>query len=129
MKQAFYFGWTAPHTGHFLRATDGRSTLYPQAFGLPWSIGMLDGGLLKKSGEPERVTGRVRSMPTKAPYSDAPVWWAFYWWDRSGDSRPASNSGFYVVGFSFEEQLAALSFAYAEWPDVVLRQKHTLVLM
>jgi hypothetical protein len=58
-----------------------------------------------------------------------PLWFAFFWWDRSGDARGASNSGFYVQGFAFEELQAAFAFACAKWQGVVERQKFPLVLV
>lgn len=134
MKQAFYFG-CADNNGHFLHDTAGRSTLRPEKFGLPWSTGLLDGGLLKNSGEPDRVTGRVHSTCGGRITMGSEYWWAFYWWDRSGDSRPGSNSGFYVSGFEIGgdsvpvNQLAAFSFAMAEWPHIILRQQRALVLV
>jgi hypothetical protein len=57
-----------------------------------------------------------------------PLWFAFVWWDRSGDSRPGSNSGFYVRGFAPPEARQAFEFACRAWPAVVARQEHALVL-
>lgn len=56
------------------------------------------------------------------------LWHAFIWWDRSDDQRGASNSGFYVRGFPYEEREPAFDFACAAWPKVVARQRHPLVL-
>jgi len=67
-----------------------------------------------------------------------PLWFAFFWWDRSGDRRGNSNSGFYVLGFEPDElnfesanEAARLAFAFAceQWPDVVQRQNFPLVLV
>lgn len=125
MRLALYFGYG--DGGHFLRGLPGgRSTIDPQHDipGFPWTAPLLDTGLLKN--------GRVDDAP------DGRVWWtcggvrvlwqAFYWWDRSGDSRPASNSGFYVRGFELADRADAFAFACATWPAVVARQQHPLVL-
>lgn len=58
-----------------------------------------------------------------------PLWLGFFWWDRSGDKRGASNSGFYVQGFSHHELQAALDYACEQWPGVVKRQVYPLTLV
>ena len=62
-------------------------------------------------------------------------WFAFVWWDRSGDKRGASNSGFYVRGFGVPvretyDAIAPIVFEFAcsQWPDVIGRQAFPLVL-
>ena len=141
MKRALYFGYGSG--GHFLRFPDGgRSTLDPAKAGsnFPWSIHHLDTGLLENRGVPDRPDGRVHWTCGGAPV----FWFAFVWWDRSGDSRGASNSGFYVEGFDLEEvgsdrssvsspelikkAREAFLFAQGAWPDVVRRQAFPLVL-
>lgn len=92
--------------------------------GFPWTMGHLDTGLL--------VNGKRADDP------DGRVWWtcgginvlwhAFYWWDRSGDSRRGSNSGFYVRGFAIDGCELAFGWACATWPRVVRRQLHPLIL-
>jgi hypothetical protein len=108
-KLALYFGYG--RGGHFLRGPL-RDTLDPQQEypGFPWSIGSLDCGLLKNGKVPDAPDGRVHWTCGGKPV----LWHAFFWWDRSGDKRGASNSGFYVRGF---------------WPKVVERQRFPLVLV
>ncbi|CAM6006561.1 unnamed protein product [Sphagnum balticum] len=55
-------------------------------------------------------------------------WYAFYWWDRSVDSRPGSNSGFYVRGFDWKKPQEAFDFACEQFPHIVARQKFPLDL-
>lgn len=55
-------------------------------------------------------------------------WYAFYWWDRSGDSRAGSNSGLYVEGFGWPEADAAFEFACSQYPEVMARQRVPLTL-
>lgn len=119
-RLALYFGYG--DGGHFLRAPGGghRDSDYP---GFPWAIGLLDTGLLENAGVLDRPDGRVF-----ATCGGAPLWIAFVWWDRSGDARGASNSGFYVRGFEWAERASAWAFACETWPKVVARQKHPLVL-
>lgn len=131
-RLALYFGYgpgghSFPH-GHWLRGLPGprSEAIDPQhdVPGFPWRPELLDTGLLNN--------GRVADQP------DGRVWWtcggvrvlwhAFYWWDRSGDSRPASNSGFYVRGFPIELREEAFAFALEAWPAVVARQQHPLRL-
>lgn len=90
----------------------------------------MDTGLLKNGKIPDRETGEVHWT---CAYPD---WFAFFWWDQGGDSRPNSNSGFYVQGFALPtspqtngEILDAFAFAQAQFPDVVARQKYPLTLV
>lgn len=134
MKRALYFGY-AEGGGHFLHIENGRRlrTDTDDVADFPWSIGHLDSGLLENRRVPDRPDGRVHWT-----CGGDPLWFAFFWWDRSGDKRGAANSGFYVEGFApspltRESTLvaarAALAFACEQWPRVVERQLHPLVLV
>jgi hypothetical protein len=120
-KLALYFGYGSG--GHFLRGLS-RDTLDPQRDcpGFPWKIEHLDTGLLKNRKVPDDPDGRVHWTCGGTP----DLWFAFFWWDRSGDKRGASNSGFYVRGFDSARD--AFAYACEQWPDVVARQAFPLVL-
>lgn len=123
-KRALYFG-CYDRLGHFLRDTGG--ILYdPQrdVRGFPWDEGLLDAGLLRNREVPDDPDGRVHWTA-----GGNPLWLTFFWWDRSGDSRGASNSGFYVHGFSHHEIHEAFEYACAQWPRVVKRQLFPLVIV
>jgi len=132
-RAAFYFGFGSG--GHFLRTKGGyRTYLEPREAdpSLPWDIGLMDTGLLKNRKVPDDPDGRVHWV-----CAGRPLWFGFFWWDRSGDKRDASNSGFYVRGFSPEtvtkesvEAMAPAAFAFAceQWPEIVSRQLFPLVL-
>jgi hypothetical protein len=133
-KLALYFGYMSGG-GHFLQGLP-RYSLDPERDcpGFPWSIRLLDTGLLENRRVPDNPDGRVHWTCGGRPE----LWFAFFWWDRSGDKRGASNSGFYVRGFeppvlNPESALAAArdAFAYAceQWPDVVERQLYPLMLV
>lgn len=123
-KIALYFG--EGDGGHFLRWPDGTKTsLNPQKhiIGFPWTIGNLDTGLLKN--------GKVKDYPDGRVYwtcGGSPLWFAFFWWDRSGDTRPGSNSGFYVRGFQTNQVQEAFDYACEQWVWIVKRQKNQLKL-
>lgn len=124
-QRAFYFGCYG-NTGHHLRGFGSRRTLCDpirQICGFPLVLPELDGALLKARGVPDEYDGRVYWQT-----SENGKWLAFVWWDRSGDSRPGSNSGFYVIGFTALELQAAFDFACAQWAEVVARQTVPLVL-
>lgn len=149
-KRALYWGcwetiehhpdkgtYWAPRLGHYLHNPNGSTQYHPrQAIpGFPWSDALLDGGLLKNGQEPDRCTGRVRWT-----LGGTPLWHAFYWWDRSVDHRGASNSGFYVCGFDAvlehytteamqRQRDEAFEFAKSQFPRVVARQPHPLVIV
>src|SRR5512143_3294197 len=102
MKRALYFG-CADSCGHYLHGFDHfRRSLDPQRDcpGFPWTIEHLDTGLLKNGKIPDSPDGRVHWTCGGRPS----LWHAFFWWDRSGDKRGASNSGFYVEGFTLEQR-------------------------
>jgi hypothetical protein len=126
-KLALYFGGGSG--GHFLRGLS-RDTLDPQRDcpGFPWTARSLDTGLLNNRGTVDRPDGRVFWTCGYDGFDPNTLWFAFFWWDRSEDGRPGSNSGFYVRGFSFEEREAAFHFACEKWPLVVGRQSCPLVL-
>lgn len=131
-KLALYFG--AGRDGHFLRGPR-RSTLNPQREypDFPWSHELLDTGLLKNRKAPDAPDGRVHWTCGGGAHRLKPnLWHAFFWWDRSGDKRHGSNSGFYVrgfEGFDLETRQEAFAFACAAWPEVVKRQVFPLVLV
>jgi len=123
-RLALYFGcWDRP--GHYLHRPGGATVwgAKQKIPGFPWSEGLMDGGLLKNGKRPDICDGKVFSTCGGLSF-----WWAFYWWDRSGDSRGASNSGFYVRGFALNEQEAAFAYAGEQFPHIVARQKHPLIL-
>lgn len=91
--------------------------------GFPWSYGLMDTGLLKNGKHVDRIDGRVFWT-----CGGQPLWFAFFWWDRSGDDRPNSNSGFYVQGFTFAEYREAFQYACEQFPVIVVRQACPLVL-
>lgn len=122
-KRALYFGYGSG--GHFLRGLD-RDSLDPprDCPGFPWEIDLLDSGLLENRKVKDNPDGRVHWTA-----GGTPLWLAFFWWDRSGDKRGASNSGFYVHGFSHLDRAAAFEYACSQWPKVVARQRFPLVLV
>lgn len=111
-----YFGWRSGG-GHHLQGEHSGADM-------PWDIGHMDSGLLCNGEVPDRPDGRVFWTCG----GGGSLWFAFYWWDRSGDSRGSSNSGFYVRGFGSGEQQKAFEYACLMWPDVVKRQRYPLVL-
>lgn len=127
-KRSFYFGYG--DGGHFLRGHTGMKTLDPQRDvpGFPWTIDLLDGGLLRNGKQQDHPDGQVHWTVGRDSDGET-IWHAFYWWDRSGDARGASNSGFYVRGFAMDDKEAAFLFACVSWPDIIARQKHALTLV
>lgn len=120
-KTALYFGcWDCP--GHYLCDTRGHH-VWDSYTDLPWNK-MLDGRLLKNGKHPDNVTGQVWWSCA----ASSAFWYAFCWWDRSGDKRSASNSGLYVRGFGWPEPGQAFAYACEQFPHIVARQKMPLVL-
>lgn len=124
-RLALYFGcWDRP--GHYLHRPGGHVVweARPALQGFPWTDTLMDGGLLHNGKRLDVCDGRVFWTCGGA----AAFWYAFYWWDRSGDSRGASNSGLYVRGFGWPEAQQAFDYGCAQYPHVIARQRHPLVL-
>lgn len=130
--RAFYFGY-CQGSGHVFQNEDGK-TIWNIERDVPdfppaWMNPTMDTGLLRNSREPDKETGMVKWTCSKSG------WFAFVWWDRSGDKRPNSNSGFYVhldknLSDNFEEMAKrAFEFACKKFPKVVDRQNCQLVLV
>jgi len=120
---AYYFGYGPTRDGHYLHDT-GLSPIDERKLRpmIPWTLRNMDTGLLVNGQRVDTVTGKVWWTCAK------PDWLAFFWWDRSGDSRPASNSGFYVRGFQHTERRKAFEFACSMFPTIIARQSVPLVL-
>lgn len=134
-RRALYFGCRGPNEpGHYLQ--EGRKTIWdPPPECSFWNLGLMDGGLLKNGKHPYVVDGQV--WWTCGGRGRDALWYAFFWWDNTGDRRPESNSGFYVGGFAPEtltpetaRENAKLAFAYAceSYPWIIARQRQPLVL-
>lgn len=123
-KMALYFGcWE--QAGHYLHDVHGTNIWRKnKPADLPWGDELMDTGLLKNGKIPDVPDGRVYWTCG----GDKAFWYAFYWWDRSVDTRGACNSGFYVRGFGWPDAQAAFDYACSQFLFVVKRQKHPLVL-
>lgn len=126
-RVALYFGCLGGK-GHFLHLPGGKHA--PHDHPVPWGPGLMDTGLLKNRKVPDVPDGRVHWTAGGRP----DLWFAFFWWDRSVDSRGACNSGFYVRGFgpateARDNVQAAFDFGCAAWPKVVERQEFPLRLV
>lgn len=118
---AYYFGcWSPREKGHFLYDQHGMARR-SDSFALPVRAEFLDSSLL--FGVPD--------VPGNAVVFRGRGWTLLSFWDRSGDSRPASNSTFILQGnLSFEEAVEAskaafpqrwslITFAITEQPNAV----------
>lgn len=123
-KRALYFGCRGANSpGHYLQ--EGSRSIYEPPPGCPWGLGLMGGGLLTNGKRPDVVDGKVFWTVGGAKS----FWYAFYWWDRSGDRRGASNSGLYVEGFGWPDQSReAFEYGCAQYPEVIARQRMPLVL-
>jgi hypothetical protein len=122
-KVALYWGcWR--RSGHYLHYPNSETIRDAQReLVIPWSASLMDTGLLKNGRHRDIYDGKVFWT-----YGGTALWYAFYWWDNSIDSRRGSNSGFYVRGFGYPEAQAAFDYACAQFPAVVARQRHPLIL-
>ena len=123
-RMALYHG-CYDRAGHFLYDADGRSLMdRPDGFPSIWGDGLMDTGFLKNGKRPDIYDGKVFWTGGGRPS----FWFAFFWWDRSGDKRLNSNSGFYVRGFDHTQPQEAFDYACATFPKIVSRQRQPLIL-
>ena len=123
VKRAVYFGCDT--NGHYLYLPGMINSYHflERIPGFPWTLGLLDTGLLKNGEHVDIYDGKVFWT-----CGGTPLWLAFFWWDRSGDKRHNSNSSFYVQGFDIEHRQEAFDYAGTMFPQIITRQKYPLVL-
>lgn len=123
-KQALYFGCLNT-IGHYLHYPNGKNihNVKQEFPDLHWNFSLMDTGLLRNGNIVDIYDGKVFWTAGGSSF-----WYAFYWWDRSFDTRSNSNSGFYVRGFDWPQEQDAFEYACGQFPSVVSRQKHPLLL-
>lgn len=136
--RSFYFGSTGDGhflytpTGERLRRADAIATLPPEFAGgfgpgkAPSARGVGPDQTLcpeKRAGQPQGV---ARLHHALAP--DGTPWTAIAFWDRTGDSRPGSNSAFLFEGTLTFEAACAAAFEHfpAVWRRMTARTPVTL---
>lgn len=126
--KALYFGaWSSEQLGHYLHRPNGITVSTRDLPGFPWNEGLMDTGLLKNGEHKDIVDGKV--FWTCGGRDINCLWHAFFWWDRSGDRRGNSNSGFYTYGFPGRGgEVDAFAFACGVFAGVVKRQRMPLEL-
>jgi hypothetical protein len=122
LPNCLYFGKLEHSSGHRLWVGDS-GPRNPT----PWREEFMDSGILTNAKIKDEVTGNV--YWTSAGPISMPQWFAFVWWDRSGDKRPGSNSGLYIRGATLGNATQAFEYACQRWKRVVTRQQFPLILM
>lgn len=124
VRIALYFGYLGAGRGHGLIDPMQRTWHPGKIPGFPWTEQMIDSGIL--------TSRRIQDLPDGRVFTGIGginvLWRYFCWWDRSGDHRGSSNSGFYTRGFMASQVREAFEYACTQWPDVVGRQLHKLDL-
>lgn len=96
--------------GHYVKdRQDPRRSYYTQPFK---GTNGLDGGLLEEAKIPDVADGRCIVVRRHG-------WTVIAFWDRSGDSRGASNSAFMVSCDAPAEEI--LAAAREQWPEIFAR--------
>lgn len=110
--EVWFFGCIG-EPGHYLHRPDGRIE-WTRVH--PWGS-KIDGGL---------CGGNKYNIPDGVTYEHhKDGWTAVALWDRSGDSRPASNSVFLVWANASTAEI--LSAARQQWPQVFTRPKFPVI--
>lgn len=120
----YFFGHAGEHdhSGHqiYWRPFHSLSRSDMQVNGVPWSLGELDGQLAPVLNPWCKDHYRRQECPqgvTSVTYKKG--WTALSFWDRTGDSRGASNSTFLINRpVDFKE---GIELAQASWPQLFKR--------
>ena len=115
--EVFFFGCYLV-TGHYLYRRGGRHVDYTAC---PWGTNLDTGLLISRKDKYARPDTEPTENYTVARKDG---WTAISFWDRSGDSRPGSNSAFLVAADVSDKELLAL--AKAQWPDIFSRGRFPL---
>lgn len=100
--------------GHYLHNRRGNCERYEMS---PWGT-TLDGGLLMTGKDYH--SNKPDTMPTgNYVVARKDGWTCISFWDRSGDSRPASCSAFLVKAVISDIDL--LTLAITQWPELFAR--------
>jgi len=114
--RAFYFG-CYKHPGHYLWVPGmGSHSMSLLAKTIPWGD-HVDGGLCpgKKGRDGWTRSYGTAQVEGQAEHHVLDGWTAVAFWDRSGDSRPGSNSAFIFEGvFTFEGVIARSKEVFPE---------------
>jgi hypothetical protein len=113
----FFFGvWAPNRVGHYLYDANGRDCEPRLPDDFPMRPMRLDTGLLPFKGE------QVEGLATHLYLNG---WSIITFWDRSGDSRPGSNSAFVIDGLhSFAD---CCTIAREKFPSIWARFKFEVV--
>lgn len=111
--KVLYFGvWESGGAGHYLHDQGGYKSYRGEAE-LPFRETILDAGLLPQKGD--QVEGLIYSNNING-------WTILSFWDRSGDSRSASNSSFlFHTGTGMYGLADLLGVAKEQFPSVFSR--------
>lgn len=117
VPEVLYFG-RLDVAGHSLHSKTRHVSFNDQ----PWGTS-LDGGILIASGVKDEPANGIVAVARGAflmpPDAKHVFWTCISFWDRSGDSRPNSNSAFLVMMDMAPIDL--LEYAKAKWPEVFSR--------
>ena len=119
----FYFGaWDS--AGHYLTDERGHSIYREDRGSFPWREGTIDGRLAPHArgcfGDHDQTYAGRRCREDEAPQGVALVhhlngWTALAFWDRTIDSRPASNSAFFAEGdYTFDQMVDMAKSRFAK---------------
>lgn len=117
-RRTLYFGFVHNY-GHGLVGASGQVRRgIEMTPGFPWELAELDTRLLHQGQHPDVPDGKVFWLCAGRALDP---WHAFLWWDRSGDHRPAANSGLYVHGFEAGQEVQAFAYGCRILPGYVDR--------
>lgn len=102
--EVFFWGCLG-QPGHFMHSKTGTRIQSPWA-------GYIDTGVLKYRD--------IKDPDPKIAYAQLKGWTGIFFWDRSGDHRPGSNSAFIVNSLVSQEEL--LRLARKQWPEIFARK-------
>lgn len=110
-SEVFFFGCKGA-AGHYLHSRSGTVEYEKSPWGRHLDTGILVSGA-DKYARPDTTPTQNYTVARKDG------WTAIAFWDRSGDSRPNSNSAFLIAADVSDKELLAM--ARAQWPYIFAR--------
>lgn len=120
MKKLYFFGCGNNQKGHYLFESDDRSTGHTDPISDRYGINRrILGGMIDSSFAPANNEEQFKYQLSYVGTTKVDFIKIVSWWDRTGDSRPGSNSSLIGIGYASAEDM--VDDAYAIFPKTMGR--------
>jgi hypothetical protein len=113
MKKLFFFGCGNNQKGHYLFESDDRMNGHTDQISDRYGINRrILGGVIDSSFAPAGTDEQSKYQLSYICTTKADFIKIVSWWDRTGDSRPGSNSSLIGIGYSSAEEMIDDAYVY-----------------